>query len=112
MRQIKYLIQFILISFLFLIFKLLGIKISLLISSFIFKNIGPLFKSKFVIESNLSIVFPKLTKDQKENIINKMWANYGKIFAEYMFLKKFRTAQNYQKKNNYRKSRSFRKNKN
>ena len=98
MRQIKYFLQFFLISFLFLIFKLLGIKISLLISSFIFKNVGPLFKSKSVIESNLSIVFPKLTEDQKENIINKMWANYGKIFAEYVFLKKFRTAQNYQKK--------------
>ena len=98
MRQIKYFLQFFLIFFLFLIFKLLGIKISLLISSFIFKNIGPFFKSKSVIESNLSIVFPKLTKDQKENIINKMWANYGKIFAEYIFLKKFRTSQNYQKK--------------
>ena len=98
MSQIKYFLQFFLIFFLFLIFKLLGIKISLLISSFIFKNIGPFFKSKSVIESNLSIVFPKLTKDQKENIINKMWANYGKIFAEYIFLKKFRTSQNYQKK--------------
>ena len=98
MKQIKYFIQFIIIFFFFIIFKLLGIKISLLISSFLFKNIGPFFKSRSIIFSNLSIVFPNLTKEQKKKMINKMWADYGKIFAEYVFIKKFRTSSNYQKK--------------
>ncbi len=98
MRQIKYFIQFIIIFFFFIIFKLLGIKISLLISSFLFKNIGPFFKSRSIIFSNLSIVFPNLTEEQKKKMVNKMWADYGKIFAEYVFIKKFRTSSNYQKK--------------
>ena len=46
MKKIKYLIEFIIIIFLFLIVKLLGLKISQFIFSFIFKNIGPLFRSK------------------------------------------------------------------
>ena len=46
MKQIKYLIEFIIIVFLFLIIKLFGLKISQSIFSFIFKNIGPLFRSK------------------------------------------------------------------
>ena len=98
MKQVKYFLQFVVISCLFLVFKLLGIKISLLISGFIFKNIGPLFKSKSVVSSNLSIVFPKLTNDQRKELVNKMWVNYGKIFAEYVFLKKFRNTKSYQKK--------------
>ena len=98
MKQIKYFIQFIIIFFFFIIFKLLGIKISLLVSSFLFRNIGPFFKSRSVIISNLSIVFPSLTKDQKKKIIDKMWSDYGKIFAEYVFIKKFRTSSDYQKK--------------
>ncbi len=98
MKQVKYFLQFVVISCLFLVFKLLGIKISLLISGFIFKNIGPLFKSKSVVSSNLSIVFPKLTNDQRKELVNKMWVNYGKIFAEYVFLKKFRNTTSYQKK--------------
>ena len=98
MKQIKYFIQFIIIFFFFIIFKLLGIKISLLVSSFLFRNIGPFFKSRSVILSNLSIVFPSLAEDQKKQIIDKMWSDYGKIFAEYVFIKKFRTSSDYQKK--------------
>ena len=92
MKQIKYLFQFIIIILFFLIFKILGLKISKIISSFIFKKIGPLFKSKIISDTNLIKVFPKLDNNQRKITINKMWGNYGKIFAEYMFLNKFRTS--------------------
>ena len=92
MKQIKYLFQFIIVILFFLIFKILGLKISKIISSFIFKKIGPLFKSKIISDTNLIKVFPKLDNNQRKITINKMWGNYGKIFAEYMFLNKFRTS--------------------
>jgi KDO2-lipid IV(A) lauroyltransferase len=98
MKQIKYFIQFIGIILLFLIFKILGFKISKILSSFIFKNIGPLFRSKKISESNLDIVFPNLNKSEKNRIINHMWINYGKIFAEYMFIKDFRNSLKFSKK--------------
>ena len=98
MKQIKYLFQFIIIILFFLIFKILGLKISKIISSFIFKKVGPLFRSRIISNTNLSKVFNKLNNNQRNIIINNMWANYGKIFAEYMFLNKFRNSPKFQNK--------------
>jgi len=90
MKKIKYLIEFIIIIFLFLIVKLFGLKISQSIFGFIFKNIGPLFRSKKISHYNLSLALPNLDKSKRNQIINNMWANYGKIFSEYMFINEFR----------------------
>ncbi|MDC0469690.1 lysophospholipid acyltransferase family protein, partial [Candidatus Pelagibacter sp.] len=39
---------------------------------------------------NISCAFPNADKNFKDTIKKKMWKNYGKIFAEYMFIKHFR----------------------
>ncbi len=98
MKQIKYLIEFIIIIFFFIIIKLFGLKISQFIFSLIFKNIGPLFRAKKISFDNLSLAFPNMDKSKKGKIINNMWSNYGKIFAEYMFIKKFRENPKFSKK--------------
>ena len=98
MKKIKYIIEFFIIIFLFMIYKILGLKISQTISSFIFKHIGSLFRSKKISFSNLSLAFPNLNVVQKDKIITSMWENYGKIFAEYIFIKKFRTSPKFSEK--------------
>ena len=98
MKKIKYFIEFILIIFLLMIFKILGLKVSLFISSFIFRIIGPLFRAKKISYNNLSTVLPNISKTEKNKIIDMMWENYGKIFSEYMFIKNFRTDPKYSKK--------------
>jgi len=98
MKKIKYFIEFLLIIFLLIIFKILGLKVSLFISSFIFRMIGPLFRAKKISYNNLSIVLPNITETKKNKIIDMMWKNYGKIFSEYMFIKNFRTDPKYSKK--------------
>jgi len=90
MINIKYFLQFILIFFLFIFYKIIGLKLSSIISATIFKFVGPIFRSKKIINSNLLIAFPKLNGVDKDKIINEMWSNYGKIFAEYIFVKEFR----------------------
>ena len=90
MNNIKYFFQFVFIVLLFFIFKLIGYKFSIILSGKILNIIGPLFRSKNICLSNLSIAFPKMSNEDKENIIKKMWNNYGKIFAEYMFISNFR----------------------
>ena len=97
-KQIKYLIEFIIIIFLFIIIKLFGLKISQSIFSFIFKKIGPLFRSKKISHYNLSLALPNIDEIKKDEIINQMWANYGKIFSDYMFIKKFRHNSSFSKK--------------
>ena len=64
MKKIKYFIEFLLIIFLLIIFKILGLKVSLFISSFIFRMIGPLFRAKKISYNNLSIVLPNITENK------------------------------------------------
>ncbi len=90
MNNIKYLFQFVIVIFLFLIFKLLGLKFSSYISGKLFQIVGPFFRSKKVIDLNLKNVYPELDLRNKKKIINGMWNNYGRVFAEYIFIKDFR----------------------
>ena len=65
-------------------------KVSRKIFSNIFFLIGPLFKSRKIIEKNLKIFSVKVSNVDKKKIINEMWKNYGKTFIEYIYLDKFR----------------------
>jgi KDO2-lipid IV(A) lauroyltransferase len=90
MKNIKYFTQYILIILLLLFFKIIGHKFALIISSKLFSFFGPLFRSKKIIYSNLTNAFPNLNEFEKSKITKTMWCNYGKILAEYIFIKNFR----------------------
>ena len=90
MKTLKYFLEFLVIIIFFSIFKVLGIKISSFLSGKIFTLIGPLFRSKKTINQNLSLVLKNKSEIQIENYKNEMWDYYGKILAEYNFLKNFR----------------------
>ena len=91
MKNIKYFIQFLLIIISFVIFKLLGVKFSSNLSGKIFEKIGPFFRSKRIIQSNIKRAFPNTNLKDIEKISKSMWNNYGRIFAEYIFIKDFRS---------------------
>ena len=90
MKTIKYFIQFLIISILFLIFKILGLRFSSYLSGKIVSFIGPLFRSKILIKSNILRAYSNLHQIEVEKISRKMWNNYGRILAEYVFIKDFR----------------------
>ena len=90
MNKLKYFVQFILIVLFFLIFKILGLKLASFISGKFFQLIGPIFRSKKLIHSNIKKAFPKIDEKDLKNITKSMWNNYGRVFAEYMFMKNFR----------------------
>ena len=73
MKVIKYFLEFIVIITFLIINRILGLKLSQLISSFIFKKIGPLVRSKKISFSNLETAFPNLDNDQKNRIINNVF---------------------------------------
>ena len=98
MKKIKYFLQFICVIFFFVIFKILGLKLASIISSNIFILFGPIFRSNKIVFSNLKIAFPDINENQKKQLLKKMWFNYGKIFAEYMFIKDFRHNEKYSAK--------------
>ena len=90
MKNLKYLIQFILVIIFFVIFKFLGPNLSSKFSGKIFEIIGPLFRSKKIIYKNIKRAMPEINSEKLKRITKLMWNNYGKIFAEYMFIKNFR----------------------
>ncbi len=90
MKYIKYFIQFILAILSFSIFKILGPNLSSNISGKIFEKIGPFFRSKKIIHSNIEKALPKIDEDNLKKITQLMWNNYGRTFAEYIFIKDFR----------------------
>ena len=90
MNKIKYFLQFLIIITLFAIFKILGIKISSYIGGKLFEFIGPFFRSKELIDKNIRRAFPNIDQDRLTSINSSMWNNYGRVFAEYMFIKDYR----------------------
>ena len=90
MKIIKYFLQFLIIIIMFSIFKILRLKISSALSGKLFEKIGPLFRSKKLIHSNLKKAFPSTNLENLDKITTQMWNNYGRVFAEYMFIKDFR----------------------
>ena len=93
MNKIKYFFQFIIIIFIFFIFKILGPKISSFVGGKLFELIGPIFRSKKIIHKNIKRAFPDINKEKLNKIKSSMWNNYGRVFAEYMFIKNFRNGK-------------------
>ena len=90
MRHIKYFLQFLFISFLLIFFMIIGLKFSRIVASKLFSMFGPFFRSKKTIEKNISFAFYESDKKFKKILIDNMWKSYGKILAEYVFMKYFR----------------------
>ena len=90
MINIKYFLQFIIIVFLFLIFKISGVRFSSFLGGKLFQIIGPAFRSKEIINNNIKRAFPDLNSKEINKIKSSMWNNYGRVFAEYIYMKNFR----------------------
>ena len=90
MKLLKYFFQFFFRCFLLIIFKIVGLRLSRIIAGNLFLIFGPLFRSKEILDKNISFAFSNADKEFKKIIKNKMWKSYGKILAEYMFIKYFR----------------------
>jgi KDO2-lipid IV(A) lauroyltransferase len=89
-KTIKYFLQAVIIYTFFIIIKLIGLKLSRKLFSFVFNNMGPFIRSNKIIDENLYKFMGPHNDNIKKNIKIKMWSNYGKIFVEYLFLKKFK----------------------
>jgi len=72
MKNLKYFTQFIFVIIFFSIFKLLGLRISSLVGGKLFEFIGPLFRSKNIIEKNIQIVFPNMSSIEISRIKKQM----------------------------------------
>ena len=90
MKIFKYFFEFLSIISLFLIFKIIGLRNASNLGSILGKLFGPLFRQKNIIKQNIKIGLGVVSLQKESEIINGMWSNIGRTFAEYVFLKDFK----------------------
>jgi len=90
MKIIKYFFEFISIISLFCIFKIIGLKNASNLGSILGRSVGPLFRSKHITKQNIKTGLGKIDEKKESEIINDMWSNIGRTFAEYVFLNDFK----------------------
>ena len=90
MKIFRYFIEFISVLSLFCIFKIIGLRNASYLGGILGKNIGPFFRSKRITEKNVKIGLGNIDENQLKEIMDGMWSNIGRTFAEYVFLKEFR----------------------
>ena len=90
MKYLKYFLQFSFVVIFFSIFKILGPKVSSNLGGKLFEIIGPIFRSKNIIKKNLQIAMNNISNQEINKTSKLMWNNYGRVFAEYIFIKDFR----------------------
>jgi len=90
MKIVKYFFECISIISLFCIFKIIGLRNASNLGSILGKLIGPLFRSKKIIKQNIKTGLGEIDALKESEIINDMWSNIGRTFAEYVFLKDFK----------------------
>ncbi len=94
MKIIRYFLEFILVISFFLIFKIIGLKLSSKLGEIIGKYFGPLFRKKIIVKKNILIAFPNIDEKSINQIIDGMWKNIGRIFGEYIHINKFSLLDN------------------
>jgi Kdo2-lipid IVA lauroyltransferase/acyltransferase len=89
MKIIRYFLEFFIVLIFFIIFKVIGLKLSSDIGEIIGKYFGPLFRKKTIAKKNILIAFPDLNEKSINEMIERMWKNIGRIFGEYIHINKF-----------------------
>tara|TARA_B100001121_G_scaffold225531_1_gene198727 strand:- start:420 stop:1283 length:864 start_codon:yes stop_codon:yes gene_type:complete len=93
MKKIKYLVEFLFIKLFFFIFKIIGYKNASSLGAKIGSLFGPIFRSKKMTKRNIKKCLKNINDEEANQLIKKMWENYGRIFSEYMFIEKFRSRE-------------------
>ena len=92
MKVIKYFLQFLVIMFLFFIFKIIGYKNASRLGSKIGSFFGKLIRSDKIIKKNVEIIEKNsnISLGDKDEIVKEVFSNYGRILSEYVFLSEFK----------------------
>lgn len=82
MPNLKHLIEAMAVRVLFRAFRTLPLDVASLAGSFMAQSIGPLLPAHKTAAKNLALAMPGLTKNQRYDILMRMWSNLGRVAAE------------------------------
>ena len=98
MKIIRYFLEFVIVIIFFLVFKIIGLKLSSDLGEIIGKYFGPLFRKRTIAKKNILIAFPNFNEKSINEMIDRMWKNIGRIFGEYIHINKFSIIDSNKKK--------------
>ena len=82
MKNIIYFFEYIIVFFIFFLFKILPINISSKFACFLFSTFGKLSGANKTAINNCRYVFPELKEEEIKRIVKKSWHNLGKTISE------------------------------
>ena len=93
MKSFRYLVEGIFVSFLIFIFKLMPVDMASAIGGFLGKHIGTRLAAGRKALRNLMLALPGKTDAEYKLIMDGMWENLGRTFAEYPHLETITTTR-------------------
>lgn len=88
MKKIRYLLEAAITKFGIWLFEALGIQRASNLASRIAKFIGTRISVQNLAYKNLTKAMPELKEEEKQNILNDMWDNLGRIVGEFSYITK------------------------
>ena len=82
MKKLIYFLQYIGFIFIYFLYKILPLNLSVKLSSFLFRTFGKFSQANKIAINNCKHVFPNLKDEEIKNIIKKSWNNLGITICE------------------------------
>jgi len=92
-RAIRYPIEGAIFYFIYYLVRFINIEICSALVGFLAKKIGPLTGAHRTGQKNLKAAFPDLSNAEIENILSRVWENFGRTIGEYPQLKNIQIYQ-------------------
>lgn len=86
MRQLRYLVEAGFIFLLLVFFRLLPLDTASALGGWLAQRLGHWHKTSRVARDNLKLAFPQMSEPDRERILEEVWNNLGRVFAEYPHL--------------------------
>lgn len=81
-KRIIYMLQALILCLILGFFRLLPLEIASNVGSFLARKLGPYLRWQQIAKKNLSFAMPELEQTEQQQILNGMWDNLGRNFAE------------------------------
>lgn len=82
LKKVKHTIEAVVLYLLFTAFRQFSLDSASTIGGLMARSIGPYLSAHKTARENLSNVFPKLSRTEKNKLLDKMWDNLGRVAAE------------------------------
>ncbi len=90
LKQIKFIVEFLLLVMLLVIFKIIGYRASSYLAGIITKIIGKRHRAHRIAHGNMVRAMPEIKAKERGEMLDRMWMSLGRIIGEYIFISRMK----------------------